>query len=134
MAKSKSNLTVNDLQPADEFRRIDQIKVRDDLYLRYAHDPALVQRYAADLEALPPIEINQHNELIDGHHRVLAHRTNGVEQIPVTVTETHSDLDISSRATMANSKHGRPLTSSERKDAAIFLYGQWYWEDKAPNR
>ena len=112
MAKPKSN----------EFRRIDHIKVRDDLYLRDGHDPVLVQRYSEDLEALPPIEINQHDELIDGYHRVLAHQTIGVEQIPVTVTETHSDLDISSRATLANSKHGWPLTSSERKDAAIFLH------------
>ena len=110
------------LAGGDEYRQTNQIKFREDLYPRFKHDPVLVQRYAEDLEALPPIEINQHDELIDGYHRVLAHQTIGVEQIPVTVTETHSDLDILSRATLANSKHGWPLTSSERKDAAIFLH------------
>ena len=53
---------------------LDDVVLRDDL------DPRLGDRddepdhaqYADIFDALPPIEINQHNEVIDGWHRVRA--------------------------------------------------------------
>ena len=39
---------------------------RKDLYPRIDSSPVTVQKYAEDLSVLPPIEVNQHNELIDG--------------------------------------------------------------------
>ena len=54
----------------------------DDVVLRHDLDPRLGERdddliaqYADIFDALPPIEINQHNEVIDGWHRVLAAET-----------------------------------------------------------
>jgi RNAse (barnase) inhibitor barstar len=41
---------------------IDQIIFRADLYPQIEHDAALVQKYAENLDVLPPIEVNQHNE------------------------------------------------------------------------
>ncbi len=62
-----------------EYRQTDQIKFREDLYPRFKYDPFLVQQYAANLEMLPAIKINQHNELIDGYHRLTAYKTTEVE-------------------------------------------------------
>ena len=66
MNKLRLNSLLNDLPSADEFRPTDQLKFRDDLYPRWNHDPGLVEEYAANLEMLPPIKINQHHEIIDG--------------------------------------------------------------------
>ena len=53
-----------------------------------------VQKYAEDLSVLPPIEINQRNELIDGWHRWTAHKKLDATAIRVTVTQTTSDLHL----------------------------------------
>jgi len=39
---------------------------REDLYPRIQTSATTVQKYAEDLDVLPPIEVNQRNELIDG--------------------------------------------------------------------
>jgi len=109
---------VEDLQT----RQINQVKFRDDLYPRFKHDPALVQKYAQDLELLPPIEINQHNELIDGFHRWTAYKTNEVHDIPVFITQTASDVELLRLAIQANSKHGWQLDDRDKKAAAVNLY------------
>lgn len=49
--------------------RTDEVIFREDLYPRIETSAVIVQKYAEDLEVLPPIEVNQHNELIDGWHR-----------------------------------------------------------------
>ena len=86
--------TLNDLHPADEFRSPDQIKWRDDLYPRFEPDPVVVKQYADDLDVLSPIQINQHNEIIDGRHRLMAYQFQGIDQIPVEVIETDSDSEL----------------------------------------
>jgi len=58
-------------------RPLSQIVYREDLYPRIKSDPATVQRYAENLDVLPPIEVNQHNILIDGWHRWTAHHDPG---------------------------------------------------------
>ena len=78
----------------DETRSTSDIVWREDLYPRIRTNPQLVQTYAKCLSLLPPIEINQHNELIDGWHRWTAHRQLEQEQIKVFVTETESDAEI----------------------------------------
>ena len=45
-----------------ESRKITEIVFREDLYPRL--------EYAEVIDVLPPIEINQHNELIDGWHLI----------------------------------------------------------------
>ena len=106
-----------------EVRPTDQIKFRDDLYPRFKHDPALVQKYAQDLDILPPIKVNQNNELIDGFHRWTAYKTNEVEQIPVEVVQTATELEFLRLAIRANNQHGWQLTDSDKKSAAVKLYG-----------
>ena len=105
-----------------EVRPTDQIKFRDDLYPRFKHDPALVQKYAQDLDILPPIKVNQNNELIDGFHRWTAYKTNEVEQIPVEVIPTATELEFLRLAIRANNQHGWQLTDSDKKSVAVRLY------------
>jgi DNA modification methylase len=95
---------------------------REDLYPRIKQDPALVQKYAQNLEVLPPIEVNQNNELIDGWHRWTGHKTAGVDDIAVTVTNTKSDVELLALACLRNAAHGLQLSEKDKSKMAIRLY------------
>lgn len=105
-----------------EQRQVSEIVWRQDLYPRFEPNPATIQQYAESIDMLPPIEINQHNELIDGYHRWTAHRKAGVDTIPVTVTVTASDREFEILAIRRNATHGLQLTSDEKKARARRLY------------
>jgi hypothetical protein len=98
------------------------IVFREDLYPRLEKIPTLVQQYAADLQVLPPIEINQRNELIDGWHRWTAHRKMEAATIRATVTHTTSDGEVLKLATRRNNKGVRQLTLDDKKDLARRIY------------
>jgi len=104
---------------------------RDDLYPRIEPDPATIQRYAADLTVLPPIEVNQHNELIDGYHRWTAHRKENAAEIEVTVTATASDVELLALACKRNSAHGLQLADKDKRSMAIRLYASGTGMEKA---
>lgn len=110
--------------------RLDDVVFREDLYPRIDHDPTIVQRYAADVDVLPPIEVNQNNELIDGRHRWLAHKTAGLEDIPITVTKTATEAEFLSLAIRRNATHGKQLTDGDKKKMAIRLYNSGEGLDK----
>jgi len=113
---------VNDLTKEYIEVKVDDVVFRDDSYPRIKKKPALVQRYAQNLEMLPPIEINQRSELIDGWHRWTAHRSKKVELIKAFVTPTKSDLELFALAIKRNSKHGVQLDKASKKADAIRLY------------
>lgn len=101
---------------------LDTIVYREDLYPRIDADPQLIQRYSEDLSVLPPIEVNQHNELIDGYHRWSAHKRAGAAEVPVTVTETKSDVELLALACRRNAAHGYQLKEADKQKNAIRLY------------
>lgn len=106
---------------------IKQIKVKDivfreDLYPRIEHDQQKAQEYADNIEQLPPIWVNQHNELIDGKHRLIAYQLAEVESINVEVHETKSDDHLLELAIETNAKHGLQLSQSDKRKMAIRLY------------
>ena len=101
---------------------VNKIVFREDLYPRMKHNPQLVQQYVEDIELLPPIEINQNNELIDGWHRWTAFKTAQIEFVPVKVTETKSDLDLRALAIKRNATHGLKLSPEDKKREAVILY------------
>ena len=113
-----------------EKRKVSDIVYRQDLYPRIKQDPALVQRYAENIDVLPAIEINQHNELIDGWHRWTAHKSKECEEISVTVTKTASDNELFALAIDRNSKHGFQLTEKDKATCAIRLYNAGEGIDK----
>jgi len=103
-------------------RKLDEIIFRDDLYPRIKTDPVTVQKYAEDLDVLPPIEINQRNELIDGWHRWTAHRQANAQDIAVFVTETSSDAQLLELAIERNSAHGLQLSQADKREMARRIY------------
>jgi hypothetical protein len=102
--------------------KVSDVIFRDDLYPRIETSAVTVQKYAEDLEVLPPIIVNQHNELIDGWHRWTAHRKNEVEEIEATVVETTSDADLLEKAIETNASHGLQLSREDKKKMATRLY------------
>lgn len=102
--------------------KVSDVIFRDDLYPRIETSAVTVQKYAEDLEVLPPIIVNQHNELIDGWHRWTAHRKNEVEEIEATVVETTSDADLLEKAIETNASHGLQLSQNDKRDMARRIY------------
>jgi hypothetical protein len=101
---------------------LNEIIFRDDLYPRIETSAATVQQYAEDLSVLPPIEINQHNELIDGWHRWTAHKKRKAETIRVTVTETANETELLELAIERNAQHGLQLSKNDKQGMARRIY------------
>ena len=71
---------------------------------------------------MPPIELNQHNELIDGFHRWKAHQMAGLETVPVRITETESEAAFLRLACERNAQHGYQLTTADKQTMARRMY------------
>lgn len=102
--------------------RVTEVVFRDDLYPRIETSAVTVQKYAEDLSVLPPIEVNQHNELIDGWHRWTAHKKAGAENVPVKVTETKSDAHLLELSIERNAIHGLQLSQADKRAMAQRIY------------
>lgn len=102
--------------------KVDNVVFRDDLYPRIETSAVTVQKYAEDLDVLPPIEVNQRNELIDGWHRWTAHKKRSADSIRAVVTETKSDAELLELAIERNSIHGLQLSQSDKKSMAQRIY------------
>lgn len=102
--------------------KVSDVIFRDDLYPRIETSVSTVQKYAEDLSVLPPIIVNQHNELIDGWHRWTAHKKNGAEEILATVVKTTSDSDLLEKAIETNATHGLQLSQADKRDMARRIY------------
>ena len=110
---------------------VSAVTFRDDLYPRIKADPAVIQRYAENLEMLPAIEVNQHNEIIDGYHRWTAHRKVEAESIKAIVTPTASEAEFLQLAIQRNASHGLQLAEQDKRKMAIRLYAAGTALDKA---
>ena len=72
-------------------------------------DPALVERYAADIHVLPPGELT---------------RRNGLETIGYAVTETASEAELRQLACRRNASHGHRLSRVVRWLATPADFGE----------
>jgi DNA modification methylase len=104
---------------------INDIIWREDLYPRFEPDPSRIQQYAEVVELLPPIEINQRNELIDGYHRWTAHKKAEIDTIQAIVTQTESDIELDRLMAKRNADFGIQLSQEEKKRKAV----QWFTLD-----
>lgn len=101
---------------------VETIVFREDLYPRIETNPQTVQKYAEDLSILPPIEVNQRLELIDGWHRWTAHKKNKVPAIRTITTDTRSDAHLLELAIERNATHGLQLSQEDKRTLARRLY------------
>lgn len=101
---------------------LSSVVYRHDLYPRIETSAVTVQKYAEDLDVLPPIEVNQHNELIDGWHRWTAHKKREAATIRAIVTATTSDAHLLELAIERNASHGLQLSQEDKRDMARRIY------------
>lgn len=99
-----------------------EVVFREDLYPRIEKNSSTVQKYAEDLEVLPPIELNQRLELIDGWHRWTAHKKAESKTIKIIITNTSSDTDFLELAIERNASHGLQLSQDDKRDLARKIY------------
>lgn len=109
---------------------LSDVVYREDLYPRIKSDSATIQRYAQNIDVLPPIEINQHGILIDGFHRWTAHRKAEAATIRAFVTETASEVELYALAIQRNSAHGLQMNEQDKQSSAIRLYAAGTGLDK----
>ena len=102
--------------------KLNEAVVRGDLYPRATPDAGTVQVYVENIEALPPIEVNQDNILIDGMHRLEAFRAAGAKVVDATVTPTAGDHELLMLAVRRNASHGYQLTKSDKRAVARRVY------------
>lgn len=114
--------------------RVLDVKLRKDLYPRIETSSVTVQNYAENIEVLPPIEVNQHNELIDGWHRWTAHKRKERNTIPAIVTQTESDADVLELAIERNAKFGIQLSRQDKQKIARTIYRGAKLEERGPKK
>lgn len=107
---------------------------REDLYPRIETSAQTVQKYAEDLDVLPPITVNQHGILIDGWHRWTAHKKNEVEEIRAEVIETTSDAHLLELAIEMNASHGLQLSQGDKRDIARKIYSATPMEEQGDKK
>ena len=112
------NANVKEIKEVD----INKVVFREDLYPRIEKSPLTVEKYAEDTEMLPPIELNQRLELIDGWHRWTAHKKAEVKNIKAIITHTNSDRELLELAIERNACHGLQLSSGDKRDLARKIY------------
>jgi len=91
-------------------------------------DAVTVSRYAEDVEQLPPIEVWRENGsayLVDGRHRIEAHKKRELETIQVVYFEG-SRAEAEARARSANLTHALPLTAAQRRQARCDILERLY--------
>lgn len=103
--------------------KVEEVVFRKDLYPRFNHDQEKAQEYASNIDNLPPILVNQRYELIDGFHRLTAHRLARKADINCEIHETGSDAELLEMAIRTNATHGLQLSQADKKMMAIKLYG-----------
>ncbi len=103
--------------------KIDEVKVIQDLYPRESLDNELVNTYRHSIGQLPPIVLSKDLVLIDGYHRLVAHRIEGLTEIEAE----EPLLDLSGEALLRegirrNAFHGKQLSMKEKRAAARRLH------------
>lgn len=107
---------------------VNEVVYREDLYPRIKTSATTVQVYSQDIERMPPIEVNQHNELIDGWHRWTAHKTVNAAEIKAFVTDTKDDMHLLELAIRRNAEFGLQMSSADKKSSCL----RFYKEDPIP--
>ena len=115
---------------------VSDIIVNEDILPRIALNKEVLGRYAETIHEnidnipFPPILVTPSGDnrfiLIDGHHRLEAHRITGIERIKAIVVECRDEAHMVEKALVANLKHGLRLSKQEEIRVAKRLYQMGY--------
>lgn len=93
-----------------------------ELYPRFEADNGTINQYRQSINQLPPIILTKENVLVDGYHRLLAHKLEGLHEIEVTFIDCQDESEILIEAIKRNSTHGIQLSIKEKKVLARKLW------------
>ena len=115
---------------------ITKVKINEAIYPRFGTDTETILKYRMNVDNLPPILLaKKDNTLIDGYHRLMAHRDEGRTKIVCEFIDMEEN-DYFIESLKRNRSHGLQLSRDEKKDACIRLYEDWlagYCEDIPSN-
>lgn len=101
---------------------VEAVKVDESLYPRSGWSNEIVNAYRTNLENLPPIAVQREEKiLVDGYHRLLAHRLEGAKTIKVEYLDIPKDR-ILWEATRLNAAHGYQLSPEDKKRLARIFF------------
>lgn len=106
---------------------IAKIRLLQSYYPRDGLDNEIVNSYRLNVSALPPITITKDFILVDGYHRLVAHRVEGLGEIQVE--EPLLDIEGSEifiEGLKRNAYHGKALTMKEKRSAARKIFEDGY--------
>ncbi len=100
---------------------ISDLKLDNSIWPRSSLDEEAIERYCDCLEALPPIVVDKETmTVLDGWHRVEAHRREGVETIAVKYDGCPPHLFLA-RSYALNARHGLPVDNEVRDQIIVDL-------------
>jgi hypothetical protein len=100
---------------------ISDIIFKEELYPREKTHQEVIDNYSETLQGLPHIIINKDNILIEGKHRLEAHKKKEFTEIQCKVEDIPEEK-IYERAVELNATFGIQLTFSEKRDVARRLF------------
>lgn len=101
---------------------VDSVRFVKELYPRLRENDEAIERYRASLELLPPIVIAKDGVLVDGFHRLQAHKRENATEIRAINLGNLSDAEIFRESITRNSKHGQQLSAQDKQLLAGKLY------------
>lgn len=104
--------------------KVDDVKFVKELYPRFELDNYSVNQYRQSIDLLPPILISRSNTLIDGYHRLIAHKLEEREEIEVEYFESDDENEIFIEAIKRNNSHGKQLSIDEKQKLTPILYNK----------
>ena len=102
--------------------KIDDVKFIKELYPRFELDNYVVNQYRQSIETLPPIVLSKNMILVDGYHRLIAHRLEEKSEIEAEILDIDDEKEIFLEAIARNSSHGKQLQIEEKAKLAPKLY------------
>ena len=107
--------TARPTRPADRSLPVRYVLVLDHLYPRAKHNRAAIDDYFDSLDQLPPIVVARGRVLVDGWHRLQAHKKAGRKTIVAQDLGDLTDDQILAEAIRRNATHGHGLTGTDRR-------------------
>jgi hypothetical protein len=104
---------------------VDKVRFVKELYPRLREDDAAIERYRASIDLLPPITVARDGILVDGFHRLQAHRRENIEFIPAENLGNLSDAEIFNESIRRNAAHGQQLSRKDKEALAGKLWATY---------
>lgn len=112
---------------------ISDLKLNKSIWPRSGLDEEAIERYRDCLQELPAVVVDRETmTVLDGWHRVEAHRREGVAVVPVSFDGCAPHLFMA-RAYALNARHGLPVSNSKRDEIILGLHERGMTQQQIAN-